>query len=139
MNFEDMVKDALYTLTNDGTFHIDLISYDEKHFGNVLIVLSSNNRVDIRFINDRGIFSCDVGQAGEWFFIEDLFAVIGVTFAVNSDDLIDFIARMAYFIKSIIPQIFQAFNTENYNDTLIKIKAIENKRVMDMFGLNLTD
>ncbi len=133
MNFEDMVKNALNVLTSGGVFHIDRIDYDEKNFGNIYVVLSSNNQVDIRFIKDRGVFWCEVGQAGEWYFIEDVFTFIGVTVVNKSNDLIDFIAEMATLIKRNMPQIFQAFNTKNSKDTQIKIKALATKRAMGMF------
>ncbi len=133
MNVEDMVKNALNVLTSGGIFHIDRIDYDEMNFGNIYVVLSSNNQVDIRFIKDRGIFWCEVGQAGEWYFIEDVFTFIGVTVVNKSNDLIDFIAEMATLIKRNMPQIFQAFNTKNSKDTQIKIKALATKRAMGMF------
>ncbi|MCL4423993.1 MAG: hypothetical protein M1299_04345 [Firmicutes bacterium] len=133
MNVEDMVKNALNVLTSGGIFHIDRIDYDEKNFGNIYVVLSSNNQVDIRFIKDRGAFWCEVGQAGEWYFIEDVFTFIGVTVVNKSNDLIDFIAEMATLIKRNMPQIFQAFNTKNSKDTQIKIKALATKRAMGMF------
>lgn len=133
MNVEDMVKNALNVLTSGGVFHIDRIDYDEKNFGNIYVVLSSNNQVDIRFIKDRGVFWCEVGQAGEWYFIEDVFTFIGVTVVNKSNDLIDFIAEMATLIKRNMPQIFQAFNAKNSKDTQIKIKALATKRAMGMF------
>ncbi len=133
MNVEDMIKNALNLLINDGTFYIDRIDYDEKNFGNIYVVLRSNNQVDIRFIRDRGVFWCELGQAGEWYFIEDVFTFIGATVVNKSNDLIDFIAEMATLIKRNMPQIFQAFNTKNSKDTQIKIKALATKRAMGMF------
>ena len=133
MNVEDMVKNALNALTNDGTFYINQIDYDEKNFGNIYVVLSSNNQVDIRFIKDRGVFWCEVGQAGEWYFIEDVFTFVGVSVANKSNDLTDFIAEMATLIKSNISKIFQAFNAKNSKDTQIKIKSLATKRAMGMF------
>lgn len=128
-----MVINALNVLTNDGTFYISRINYDEKNFGNIYVVLSSNNQVEIRFIKDRGVFWCEVGQAGEWYFIEDVFTFIGVAVVNKSNDLIDFIAEMATLIKRNIPKIFQAFNTKNSKDTHIKIQALATKRAMGMF------
>ena len=128
-----MVKNALNAFTNDGTFYINQIDYDEKNFGNIYVVLSSNNQVDIRFIKDRGVFWCEVGQAGEWYFIEDVFTFVGVSVANKSNDLTDFIAEMATLIKSNISKIFQAFNAKNSKDTQIKIKSLATKRAMGMF------
>lgn len=133
MNVEDMIKNALNPLTNDGIFYIDRVDYDEKNFGNIYVVLSSNNQIDIRFIKDRGVFRCEVGQAGEWYFIEDVLTLIGVTIANKSTDLVDFITEMATLMKRNISRIFQAFNAQNSKDTQIKIKALATKRAMGMF------
>ncbi len=133
MNNEEKIRIALNTLTNDGTFYVDRINYDEKGFGNIYVVLKSTNQVDIRFIKDRGVFWCEVGQAGEWYFIEDVFTLIGVPIVNKSNDLIDFIAEMATLIKRNIPQIFQVFDVKNLEDTQIKIKALATKRAMGMF------
>ena len=133
MIIDDMIRNALNVLTSDGTFQINRIDYDEKNFGNVYAVLSSNNQVHIRFIRDRGVYWCEVGYAGEWYFIEDVFTLIDVTFVNKYSDLIDYIAGMASLIKQNIPQIFQMFNTKNAKDTQIKIKALAIKRAMGMF------
>jgi len=135
MKVEDMIINALKVLTSDGTFRVDRIEYNEKNFGNVFAVLNSNNQVDIRFVKDRGDFWCEVGQAGEWYFIEDVFAFIGVTVANKSGDFIDFTAEMSAFIKKNITQIFQAFNANNSKETQSKIKTLAIKRAMGMFKL----
>jgi hypothetical protein len=135
MNIEDMIRNALKVLTSDGTFQIDRINYDEKNFGNVFAILNSNNQVDIRFIKDRGDFWCEVGQGGEWYFIEDVFSLIGVAVANKSSDFIDFTAEMSALIRKNVTQIFQAFNSKNSKDTQSKIKALAIKRAMGMFKL----
>lgn len=132
MNIGDMLEKAFVTLTNDGTFHIDRIDYDEENFGNICVVLSSNNQVDIRFINDRGVYWCEVGQAGEWYFIDDVFALTGITFVNESDDMFNFMTRMAILIRRNIPEISRAFNPKNSEDTKTKIKTLAKKRAMGM-------
>lgn len=133
MNVEAMVKKSLDALTSGGIFHINRIDYDEKNFGNINALLSSNNQVDIRFIKDRGVFWCEVGQAGQWYFIEDVCAFIGVTVLKESNDFINYITEMSDLIRLNIAQIFDVFNTENSKDTQRKIKALATKRAMGMF------
>ncbi len=135
MNVEEMIRNSLNILTSDGTFHIDRIGYEERNFGNAFVVLNSKNQVDIRFIKDKGDFWCEIGQTGEWYFIEDVFAFIGVTFVNSSTDFISFTAETATLIKKNIPQIFQAFNTNNSKDTHSKVKALATKRAFGMFNL----
>lgn len=130
-----MIRNGLSILSSDGTFQIDRLDYDEKNFGNIYAVLSSNNQVHIRFIKDKGVFWCEVGHAGEWYFIEDVFSLIGVAVVNKSNDFIDYIAEIASLIKKNMTQVFQAFNTNNAKDTQIKIKAIATKRTMGMFKL----
>lgn len=134
MSVEDLVKNALNTLTNTGNFGVDRVYYDEKNFGNIIAVLtSSNKQVDIRFIKDRGEFWCEVGQAGQWYFIEDVCTFIGISVVNKSNDFIDYIAEIANIIKANMNQILQAFDTKNLKDTQIKIKALATKRAMGMF------
>lgn len=133
MNLNDEFIEAVEALTIDGTFHIDRIEYDEKNFGNVLAVLNSKNQVDIRFIKDRGDFWCEVGQTGEWYFIEDVFTLIGIAFVRKSSDFIDFTTEISALIEKAKPHIFNAFNAKNSKDTQSKIKALATKRAMGMF------
>ncbi|MGB7606758.1 MAG: hypothetical protein WBL93_14905 [Lutisporaceae bacterium] len=135
MNVEDMILNSLKVLTSDGTFRVNRIEYNEKNFGNVFAILNSNNQVDIRFVKDRGDFWCELSQAGEWYFIEDVFALIGVAVVNKSGDFIDFTAEMSALIKMNITQIFQAFNVNNSKDTQSKVKVLATKRVMGMLKL----
>lgn len=107
MDVEDMIKEALNILTDGGDFYISQIIYDKKNFGNIYVVLCSN-QVDIRFIKDRDVYWCEVGQTGEWYFIEDIFAMIGVAID-ESNDFIDFMAKIAATIKKYAPKIFKSF------------------------------
>lgn len=128
-----MIKNALSELTNDGTFHIEKLIYDEKAFGNSLVILSSNEQVDIRFTNDRGIFWCEIGQAKEWYFIEDVFLIIGIKAAITSTDFIGMVTEISKTIKKNATQIFRAFDSKHCKETQSKVRTIAKKRAMSMF------
>jgi hypothetical protein len=133
MNIDDMIRNALDMLISDGTFQIERIDYDEKNFGNIYVVLSSSKRIYIRFINDRGEFWCEIGHAGEWYFAEDVFTLIGVESVSKNTDIINYVQEMAVLIKANIPSVFQAFSEKYVKDTQIKIKTLATRRAMGMF------
>lgn len=134
MKIDDAIKDAFHDLISDGTFFIEQLDYNSTNFGNRLVVLKSNYQVDIRFISDRGTFWCEVGQMNEWYFIEDVFAMIEEALEIESSDFIDFIKKISVLIKKYLPQIFLMFNSNNVTETKIKIKEISQKRVMGVYG-----
>ena len=133
MNVEETIRNAFNILISEGNFIIDRIVYDEKSFGNICVNLSSAKKVNIRFIKDRGVFWCEVGQEGEWFFIEDVFTFMGVDVVIKSDDMIGFIEEMSTLIKNNTPRLFEAFNAQNSENTQFKIKALAKKRALGMF------
>lgn len=135
MNTNDIIKKALDVLLRDSTFQIDRIDYDEKNFGNIYVVLSSNELIYIRFIKDRGEFWCEIGNAGEWYFAEDVFAVIDVVYVSKNTDIINYITEIATLIKENILSIIQVFSEKYVKDTQIKIKKLAIKRAMEMFNL----
>ncbi len=135
MSIDDKIRNALDVLINDGTFQIERIDYDGKNFGNIYVVLSSNKQIYIRFISDRGVFWCEIGYAGEWYFAEDVFTLIGVASVSKSIDIINYIQEMAALIKANILPVFQAFSKKYVKDTQIKIKTLATRRAMGMFKL----
>jgi len=135
MKNDDAIKNAFNELISDGTFFVEQIDYNNINFGNSLVILRSNYQVNIRFISDRGTFWCEVGQMNEWYFIEDVFAVIEKSLEIKSTDFIDYITEISVLIKKNLPQIFLMFNSDNVVETKIKIKEIARKRVMEMFKL----
>lgn len=134
MNIED-IRNALDVLISDGTFQIDRIDYDERNFGNIYVVLSSNKRIYVRFIKDRGEFWCEIGHAGEWYFAEDVFTLIGVASVSKNTDLINYIQEMVALIKANITSVFQAFSEKNVKNTQIKIKTLATRRAMGIIKL----
>lgn len=133
MLVEDAVRKALNELTYDGIFQIEQIIYDEKCFGNVLAVLKSSMQVDIRFIRDRGSFWCEIGQAGKWYFIEDVFSILGINDFIQNKEFFDMIADTSKIIKANSKKIFFAFDARNSQNTQTKIKTFAKNRAMGIF------
>lgn len=129
------ILDALKVLTSDDAFHIERVDYDEKNFGNIYIVLSSDKQVRIRFINDKGVFWFEIGHAEEWYFAEDVFTLIGAVPVSKNNDIKNYILEMSVLIKNNMPFILEVFNANHVNNTQIKIKTLATKRAMGMFKL----
>lgn len=135
MKKDNAIRNALNELINEGTFCVEQIDYNIINFGNIVVVLRSDYQVNIRFISDRGTFWCELGKMNEWYFIEDVFAVIEESLEIQSTDFIDFITEISVLIKKNLPQIFLMFNSDNVLETRIKINEIARKRVMGMFKI----
>jgi hypothetical protein len=133
---EDMLTYALDILIKDSDFRISGIDYNERNFGNTYIVLSSVYQLDLRFIMERGLFWCEIGKAGEWFFLEDIFTLLGLTELDSSTDFNFFIQKMAKLIRNNLNQILKLFDESGFFTTKIMIKEIATKRAKEMFGLN---
>lgn len=133
MNIEDTIRNTLNSQISDGTFRIERIDYDEKNFGNICVLLSSNRQINLRFIKDKGVYWCEVGQDGEWFYLEDVLTLIGESFSNSSEEFMEFIADIITLIKKNMSQISQPFDENNFLETKIKIKEIATNRAMQMF------
>lgn len=133
MNVEGMIENALDALTEDGIFCITQLYYDEENFGNVYVEVSSNNKVLARFIKDRGTYWCEIGYAGEWYLIEDIFTLLGVPSNIKSNDFINFISEIAVSLSGYVPQIFRAFSPKRRADTKTKIGKLAGRRSIDSF------
>ena len=128
------MENALTILIQEGTFWIVRIEYDQRNFGNICVMLRSKNQVDIRFVKDRSDFWCELGHLGEWYFVEDVFALIGVVCSIRSNDLYEFMEKVAFAIKYNATRIFDAFATDNFPSTQTKIKEMATKRAMNIFN-----
>jgi hypothetical protein len=85
---------------------------------------------------ERGLFWCEIGKAGEWFFLEDIFTLLGLTELDSSTDFNFFIQKMAKLIRNNLNQILKLFDESGFFTTKIMIKEIATKRAKEMFGLN---
>jgi len=133
---EDMLTYALDTLIRDSDFCISGTDYNEKNFGNTYILLSSVYQVDLRFIRERGVFWCEIGKEGEWFFLEDIFTLLGITELDKSTEFIIFIEKMAKLLRGNLNQLRKLFDESSFFTTKIMINEIATKRAKEMFGLN---
>lgn len=133
MEFETIVNNAVYELTHDNDFYISHVKYDEDNFGNISIMLCSTNQIKLRFIKDRGNFWCELSMNDEWFYIEDIFQIIGIEFIDSSNDFIDFITKTSVSIKYNLQKIIKAFNHNNYKLTIKKIKLLQLNRAQNLF------
>ena len=133
IDFVNEVKHALSELTNDGIFKIIQIIYDDKNFGNVIVEIGLCENLSIRFIKDRGDINCELKKFDEWFWIDDVFEVLGVPSKQSKNNIIDAIINILAQIKRNLPSIVKAFNEDNIKDTKSKIKTVATKRVMGTF------
>lgn len=132
LDFEKEIMNAVRELTRDGAFQIAKMTYDEKNFGNALVLLKSGVNFNIRFIKDRGDVWCEVGssqQTGEWFGIDDVLAIIGVQIELRCTELIKLITKTVGVVKGNFSQINHAFDEKHYLDTRCKIKELAKKRM----------
>lgn len=135
MKKDDAIKNAFNELISEDTFCVEQIDYNKINFGNRLVVLRSKYQVNIRFISDRGTFWCEIGQMNEWYFIEDVFAVLEKSVEIESADFVDYITKISGLIKKNLPEIFLMFSSDNAGERKMKIKEIARKRVMGMFKI----
>ena len=138
--WENRIKSAVEVLTTDNLFQIVQIKYDEKVFGNVLVLLTAyfkSININIRFILDRGDFYCDMGlsmQPKEWFLLSDILTAIGVDTKPDVACFLECISRTSKVIKQNLLLLVQAFDKQHAFDTLTKIKEIEAERVKNMLN-----
>ena len=131
---ESTIKNALVRVMEYGHFSIKQIKFDEINFGNICIELVSSNHVELRFIRDKGTFWCELGKNGEWYFIEDVFTLIGIDTPVKKDDeIVEFLMYMSNLIANSITCIFSAFDEKKLNETKIRIKTIATERAICNF------
>ena len=133
MDFDSQVKSALTELINDGTFEIKKIVYDDKNFGNSIVEICSYKNLNIRFVKDKGDVSCEIGKFGEWYWIDDVFSIIGVKARQIEKDMIDAISNTSAQIKPNLPSVFKVFDEKNISVTKKKLKSVATKRVMGLF------
>lgn len=135
MPSKSVVVKALDVLLHNDVFHLEQISYDKQGFGNICVTLNSKELINIRFIKDRGQFYCEIGYEGEWYLLEDVFAIIGETFEVNKDEFYDFVANVSFLIESNLSHILKIFSPLNVEKTQLKLKEIEITRTRRLYDV----
>ena len=141
MDIKDSVNNALSELTSGGLFDLIQIDYDEKNFGNICILLKSSKNLEIKFIKDKGVFWCEIGQAGDWFFIEDVFNAIehpmgySIEYPIeyNGEGFIDYLNEISSLLTQNLQLIFHIFNSTESEKIQNRIKEFAKKRAIEMF------
>lgn len=133
MSDKESLINNIAELTGEGLFSIKKFDFDEKNFGNFCIDLTSSKQVSIRFIRDRGTFWCEVGRDGEWYFIEDVFCLIGTDFVAEKSEVYEYLRYMSGLLLKNISQIMNVLDAKNFDDTHVNIKKIATERVSRMF------
>lgn len=133
MSDKESLINNIVELTDEGIFSIEKFDFDEKHFGNFCIELTSSKQVNIRFIRDRGTVWCEAGRAGEWYFIEDVFTLIGTDFVVEKSEVNEFLRYMSGLLIKYNSEVMNVLDAKNIDDTHVKIKKIATERALGMF------
>lgn len=120
-------------LTDEGLFSIKKFDFDEKSFGNFCIDLTSGKQVNIRFIRDRGTVWCEAGRDGEWYFIEDVFRLIGTDFVAEKSEVNEYLRYMSGLLIKNISEVMNVLDAKNIDDTHVKIKKIATERALGMY------
>ncbi|MCP4481276.1 MAG: hypothetical protein GY817_00400 [bacterium] len=99
-----------------------------KFFGNIYIHFVLDDKIGVKFIRDRGDFICKIGCNNEWFFIEDVFFVIGKTYKVEKLKFTHMLESTSNIILENLNYILEVFNKKNYKKTKDKVNSLEEKR-----------
>ena len=126
----DYIINSLHELTNNGLFNIERIEYDEKNFGNTIVLLRTNNQVYIRFVKDRGSVWCEVGQEGDWYYLEDVLKLYGSTMEIKSVAFHDYIEEVSKLIKLNFSSILRVFTSAESQVLKNRIKEQAIKRAL---------
>lgn len=133
MSDKESLINNIVELTDEGLFSIDKFDFDEKRFGNFCIQLTSSKLVNIRFVRDRGTVWCEAGRAGEWYFIEDIFRLIGIDFVAEKSEVYEFLRHMSGLLIKHYSEVMSVLDAKNIDDTHVKIKKIATERALGMF------
>ncbi len=133
MSDKESLINNIVELTDEGIFSIKKFDFDEKTFGNFCIELTSGKQVNIRFIRDRGTVWCEAGRDGEWYFIEDVFRLIGTDFVADKSEVNEFLRYMSGLLVKNISEVMNVLDVKNIDDTHVKIKKIATERALGVF------
>ncbi|MCL6457768.1 MAG: hypothetical protein K6T85_07160 [Gorillibacterium sp.] len=131
MDFEKSANYAVEELTKGSNFQIKVVSYDEAHFGNAEVSLTSSQNLRIRFLLDKGEKWSEIGRTDdEWFSFNDVLDVLGIIFSPNETEFIDWVGEISKFIKIHFYKFESAFEDRNYMVTHKKLKELARQRML---------
>ncbi len=130
MSDKESLINNIVELTDEGLFSVEKFDFDEKNFGNFCIELTSSKQVHIRFLRDRGTVWCEAGRAGEWYFIEDVFRLIGAEFVAEKSEINEFLRYMSGLLIKYNSEVMNILDAKNIDDTHVKIKKLATERAL---------
>lgn len=130
---KESLTENIVELIDEGSFSLKKFDFDDKNFGNFCIELTSSKQVNIRFIRDRGTVWCEAGRDGEWYFIEDVFGLIGIDFVAEKNEVNEYLRYMSGLLIKNSSEVMNVLDAKNIDDTHVKIKKIATERVLGMF------
>jgi hypothetical protein len=125
--------EATSVLTNNHRFCLIEAKIDARHFGNIVVKLTSNSEehIVIRFVKDRGTFGCDIGQEGAMHFIEDVCSFLGLEYFPAIGDFEHSVRIVSEFINVNLEKILIAFSNRNAQNTHEAINYVASRRSRD--------
>lgn len=126
-------NNLLNILTFDESFIIDEIKMDEKCFGNVLLLLHSDD-FKIKFVSEKNNFWCEIGK-NDLYFIEDVFSLLNIKSQFTNVIFEEYISNIAIVIREKYQELVDLFLPENFSDSEKKLKEIGVLRAKKMFGI----
>lgn len=121
---ESDILHSLESLTGDGQFQVNVLTIDNRAFGNVLVVLISE-LLEIKFIKDRGFGWCEirVNRDGlKWHALDDVMLAMGIRIEYNPHCFGEVIAVASIEIKRHLADIVGAFGVGRIGDIERKIR-----------------
>ena len=62
MDLKNIIKNAVLKSSKNKKFKICDLKIDDKNFGNVFLLLELNEKIQIKFVKDRGDQWCELGD-----------------------------------------------------------------------------
>jgi hypothetical protein len=132
--------DKLKELLIDDTFKIDTLFYDEIHFGNIVVILTSNEHINIYFLMDRKqYFTCEIGYSAklqEWYPLEDILQIIGANQLPNFQEFYEMMSYTYRLIKGNWKIIKNLFDENHISETRMKLNDIIEERGKELDKLH---
>lgn len=123
-------------LTEDGSFHIYQLWFNEQAFGDILILLQPKVRKDfeIMFTSDRDFPRCDItierkGFPQAWYPLEYVLEALGLPKPENTSNIEEMVPRWSIFIKDNIQKLRDAYAPENYPRTRELIEQVNQETI----------
>jgi len=120
-----LIGDDLFTI-QDGTMF-----YNSVVFGNSSILLKAQNGVFVKFVDDRGFFTCDIGISFRINTttnrryesrLENLFKYLSLQLPQKPDNFLELIRIYSRIIRENKDKIFEAFDEKHREETNTNIR-----------------